>query len=445
MLYKTSNRLGLFYIVQHEEKSIIFSETKKQSLPTLNLLNLITGAKSPLNSMIKNLPQNMDIPVYSQSTNTLFAVGLDSLVYILYAFDFTTGEKIFALDSFERINYMSLGMTDEQLIITGVKDGIQGIWRLNTKSLKIDLVLRKSGVERIQEAIAVKSEHSIYYSITIDRGDIIQLSPNNKENKLPQLNSAAFESYATYANNAEDIYFLSNRTGNNELWFYDASTNQSKQITHLNAAIVVAPVLSHNGKYIAIIYRNKHLNFAILNSQTGEIISNKQVNEFVYPLAWSIDDQFVYASEYLNEKTLHRYHKDTFESKLIKKNSGLIVQENISGKSLITFDFSTNTFIEIDLHTGNYKSVSQAILPLSKLAPGQVMLKNNSVTATQYKNKEMKIYQYPFDGKQKATESNRDYIKKYTHSYSLNKKNGDILVGFVHKKQSTIMRMELKK
>ena len=160
------------------------------------------------------------------------------------------------------------------------------------------MLLRKSGAESIKEAVASSKENTIYYSIASHKLDIIEITPDNKSNSLKNLNSNAKDFNPTFAHNSNDIYFVSNRTGYREIWFFDKEKNSTKQISHIEASLMLSPVISNDNQFIAVVYRKKALKLSILNAKTGAIISSQPLEQGLAPLSWSLDNKYLYLDEH---------------------------------------------------------------------------------------------------------------------------------------------------
>ena len=444
IIYSSDEQLSRLDIVNGVIPSLLFAESSENKLPKLISLNLLNGTNTLLKDKLPNISNMLHFPLYIEERNMLFAVSINSLDPVLHAFDFTSGEESITFSDFEKIYTISRSLDSNSLLITGTISGTQGIWLFDIDTLKTTLVLRKPGAESIQEAIAVKQTNSIYYSIATNKMNIVKLSNDRKVDKLAQLNSNSKDFNAVYAPNSDNIYFVSNRTGYREVWFYDQESEKVKQITNLNAALMLLPVISNDNKFIAVTYRKNGLNLAILDSQTGKIISNKVITDYLIPLSWSFDNESVYLTEYSAKHRLFKLDKKSLTTKIIKNKAGLIAQEMDNGQSLVTFDYKTNTFIKININNNTAHTISDEFPDIKTLSLGQLLIEQNTVIAGYTKKNQLQVIQHPLINDGSTNNTKLEYNSNLTNVYSIHPQNKSILAMSEQKQQSKIMSLKLK-
>jgi hypothetical protein len=441
VIYSSDYQLSQFEIVRSSHPQVIFSEIKNGNPYELKSLDLATSSISPLRNKIKALPKVSTFPIYDNNTDTLFVVGFETLKPTIYAFNFTSGEKLLNHNQFNRINTIATGINDNELVVSGSADNKSGIWLLNTDDLSLDLLLRTAGAETIQEAIALKKTAAIYYSIQSIDTDIIQLSNDKGIDYLTKLNSEALDINASFAPNSKDIYFVSTRSGYRELWFYNGKTEKTRQITHVEASLMLPPLLSQDNRFIALTYQSQTLNLVIIEMSSGIISSRLELNDFVFPLAWSHDNKYIYASELWNDNNLIKFNMSTLEPEHVRKNSGLIAIDSADDNSLITFDYALNKFIKI---------TDNSIIPLTKVipnaksvAPGQVVMKEASVIIAERNDSKLSVYEYPFKSAKDATLQKLNFDDNHSWVFAMDPLNQKILAAKDKKFNSKIMFMKL--
>lgn len=446
IIHSTIHQLSQSEIINTQTPQLVFSEIKKGNPFELLSLDLQTRNITLLKEQIKELPDVSVSPIYSKTANTLFLIGYNVLTPTIYAFNLDSGEKVFSYSNFQRVRTIARGFNDNELVISGTSSETTGIWLLNTETHTLDLLLRKSGVEVIAEAIALKSSNTIYYSIHSTNTDIVELSKDGTVNFLPKLNSSSSDVNAIYARNTNDIYFISTRSNFRDLWFYNSAKETFRQITHVNADSMLRPIVSHDSKSIALVYRKKDLYLIIIDAVTGTIMSRTTLSELVYPINWSLDDRFIYATEIWNENNLIQYNVNTFEKKHIRNNSGVIASESPVDGSLITFDYELNKLISI-AHDGTTTPLTDYLPNTKNIYAGQMLLKDKSViVATQYEEK-VQVYEYPFISQRSTLPSTPsiklNYDNEYSWVYSINPTTRNILAEKKEALNSIIMQMKL--
>jgi DNA-binding winged helix-turn-helix (wHTH) protein len=444
VIYKTPKYIFQIEVVEAEQTLIVFSEQKNNESTDLKSLNLVNGKVSSINKRFTSLPKRKYFPIYSSKKNILYLICYIDEKQSIFAFNFSSGELLFSLESFDWITGFAFGLHSDQLLVSAVKGNVQGLWEINTKTAETKLLLRSSGAETIRQAIANTSTNSIYYVTTIVKGDIEQLSFGTNVEELNQLNSAAVEIDATYAKNNQDIYFVSNRTGYDELWFYNAHQRKTKQLTQLKATSMGKAIPSHDEKHVAIVYKRASYHLAIIGIQSGKIINQIKLEEKRFPLAWSLDDQFLYVSEHLKNINLFKYDKQSLTQSLVKPYTGLFAEEIDNGRSLISFDFKENAFIQIHLQAQTTEVITDHVIDSQYLLPGQVKLNEDSIVIAKTQDKQLKTIEYPLLNKHNRNIQVKSKILGDYWVYGISDNAEKLLISTRKKLHGNIINMKLQ-
>ena len=444
IIYRTENLLHHLEVVQGQQPMVIFSEQQSQETTLLKSLNLFNGQVTGIGERFAPLPKQALRPTYVADADMLYAVGINALKPSVYGFDFSTGEHLFTLDEFDKISSLASGLGKHQLLLTGVKDGTRGIWLVNTTTDQVELLLRTSGAELIHNAIGSKVNDTVYYSTSLVNADIAQLSYQGVSTDLAALNSDALELNATFLENTSTILFVSNRSGYHELWLYDADKRQSRQITQLKSLSMGRPVPSRNGQFVAVVYKSTKLTLAVIDIHSGAVMSSLELPELKFPLAWSEDDQYIYVSEHLSAINLFKYDRKTLSHSLVKHNAGLFALETNPGRSLITFDYQQNAFVELDLRQGTYRPITAKVTDSQYLFPGQVLLRQDSIEIAKTQDKQLTVVNYPRLDSNGETQPPQHLPLGNYWTFSIDANGRHLLVATQKQRRGEIMSMKLK-
>lgn len=370
VLYTSTQQILELSMVSGNSENLFFLEFQNNNLIELKSINLVNGKQQNWRDIIPDLPNKIGHLQYSMKSNTLFIVKYESEKPKIASLDLNTKKISLINDHFSEINRIAV-VSDHSLLVVGILGESEGIWFVDTQK-QPQLVLRSSGSENIVDVQIDVKKSVIFYANAQKNMDVKLVSVNGPEGAaLPELNSSGMEIQAVFANHDKFIYFVSNRTGYQEIWRYDRDSKSLKQITALKALLINWFSLSHGEKNVAVGYRSDNIYLAVIETETGRLQTQVSTPTLRFPLAWSLDNNTIYASEHQTKINLFSYDAKTLTQSLFADNSGLYVKE-LDGKKIVYIDYNRHALVEKNLVTQQEKILHDTIPTLSFLYPGKI-------------------------------------------------------------------------
>lgn len=398
VLYESNSHLMHLRVNNISQKNIFFIEFehyKNGRLTELKSLNLINGDVHSLHEDYPQLPEEVQLPVYSVDGNTLYFVNDNNKKKTIYALSLHSKKLVQLTDEFDLIGHMSLA-NEGQLLVSGTRSATNGIWQLSSVNKSIQLLLPTTSGEEITKANLASQHNEIYYA-TIKRSyDQVLANINSQTfDQLPKLNSDGDEFAAVFSKDDTSIYFVSDRTGSFELWSYEIASGELHQITHLNASMIARPVISPSEKMLAVVYKTNDLTLAVISLPTGKLLSKTAIPHMQHPLSFSQDEQKIYVSERRGQVNVYQYDRESLSSTLVQEKAGLIANASKDNQSVMLMDYQYQGIIKRDLVSGEITPLTNSIKNISHLVPGQLKVVGDTVLAMNIYNSQRQLYQYP--------------------------------------------------
>ena len=359
VLYASNNGIVEAIIRPDQTDEIFFSEADPDK-EDIALFNIRTAKYELLRERYSDLPKHISHPQFSKDGEKLYFVYKFEKVKLM-VLDLSNGKVKTLSEQFEELHSISFNHQQE-LMIAGNINSVPGLWFLNPNGGELKLFLRSVSGEMYVRAAAAPDEHAIYcQTVSLNIDNIIFDMGRDITSELPNLNSTGLDKGAIFSHNEQFIYFVSNRSGFQEIWRYDLAKKTDKQITRIKTPLLEYLSLSHNGQHIAAIYMDKsQWVTGIFSVFTGELLAQKPA-KFI-PLNWSNDDESIYVVDIKNnEKKLLRMNSQTLDITEVQDRAGLYAEEFDDGKSLIFYDFDKNNFVKRNLISGDDKPLTGAI------------------------------------------------------------------------------------
>jgi Tol biopolymer transport system component len=384
-------------LASDDSGNLVFTEYDNNEHVELKSINLRNGKRELLENLYAGLPKKIFLARYSVDSKKLFLLNIEAGKPTLFSLDLNTKKLQKINDSFEDIK--SFSINNEQLLVSGTYKSTQGLWSISS-NIEPTLVLRASGDEQILSAVVDSKTGALYYQNFQTNIDVALIA-NNNINDLTELNSNGNEGNGIFSEDGKSIYFVSNRSGYSEVWCYSVDSNQSTQITDLKALSIIGPIISMDGKRMAVEYRADKIYLGIISLENHKLIVSKSVPAYRFPLAWSHDDKYIYASEHEAQINLFRYDTEKLDVSIVQKKAGLFAQESADGKKLKFIDYERDGLIERDLTSGEETVLSNSIQGLTQLAPGQLRLnaEKTGILAIANNGTQRQLNYYPFANK----------------------------------------------
>jgi hypothetical protein len=372
-------------------------------LNEFKVLNLVSGETYYLHDSFLNLPSEVNYPLYSLDGQSLYFLNSSHETKHIVSLDLNNNQYRTIADQFTSVTHISL-IDEDHLLITGQILTTRGIWLLNINDLSIKSILPSTGGQKIVQSY-FKEEQLYYATYKAPVNLMIADIKNKKTQSLPQMNSDANELFGIYSKDNKTIYFVSSRTGYEELWSYNIDTKKNKQITQLQASSIQKPLLSHKEEYLAVVYKKEKLTFAVISLVTGEPISKAEIPSMKYPLAWSQNDEILYVSEHKGQVNIYQYDRHTLQPTLIQKNAGLFAQQSSDETNLMLIDYKSNGLIKKSLINNDHTLLNNAIANLSLLMPGELEIVGQSIMTVKKEGTKRQLQQYPIVAQKDNDES----------------------------------------
>lgn len=370
ILYSTNTYIYQIMVDDGNPDILVFAQHKTNNSVELKTINLRTGKKENLHDTIPGLPISITRFVFLPHKDTLLVVGVDESILSIDLLNKTL--SVFN-DKFSRVRKIA-AVDKNTILVAGTIGPTQGIWSVSGNN-NPQLILRASGIEDIIDVAFDKKHNAIYYAnFRSDRNVNLITTDKTSADKLPELNSSAFDIFPFFSSDEKTIYFISNRTGYYELWSYDRDTKTVKQISKLSAFYIGTFVISNSGQQLAVGYKTDNNYVGIIDIKTGELHQHVKTSSIRFPLSWSNDDKSIYVSEHNDKINLFKFDIETLTESIVAKNAGLYAQES-NGQTLMYISYSQNGLIERDLGSQNEKVVVATIPDLSSLFPGGFQVK----------------------------------------------------------------------
>jgi DNA-binding winged helix-turn-helix (wHTH) protein len=442
VLYTSVKPILQLSMVGGDSENLFFLEFQNNELIELKSLNLRNGKQQNWRDFVPDLPQKIGQLQYSKKPNTLLILKDEYEKPAIVSLDLTTKKIALISDQFSEVSKITT-VSDHSVLVVGSLGGAEGIWFIDEQTPP-QLVLRASGSEKIVDAQIDVKRNVIFYANLQKNIDVKKVPVHGQAAlSLPELNSSGMDINATFVNNDTFIYFMSNRTGYYDIWGYDMESKSAKQISRLNALSMSWYSLSHDGKKLAIGYRTDDLYLGVVDVETGKLQRHVKTPSHRHPLAWSLDDKTIYASEHQAEINLFNYDAETLKLSLFAEKSGLYVKA-VDEKALIYIDYKRHALVERNLISQQEKILHDTIPELMDLSPGRIKLNKTNdgfYTACQIEWVNKTCF-YSLS----ATNSSPVVVSDtpYWHFFDITEDGEKILAADVKPSSGDIMKMQLR-
>ena len=318
----------------------------------------------------RNLPSQVELPILNEAGNVLFFVGIKSRKPTLYKLALDDNRQTERLNSdFEQIQDIQPGLEQDELLIAGTKGFTHGLWRLELRSGDLTLLSNLSH-RAISDFYYDHTEPAIYLSTKEKRTDLTEISFTAERSALSGLNSTKAEGNGRYQRHNNGVYFASNRSGNYEIYSYDKTNQKVVALTQLAATKIWFYAASGDNNKLAVVYSTDRIYLGVIDISRRELTQAVMLDEIMFPLGWSQDNQYIYVSEHLKNIAIYQYDAESLTVKNHRQDMGLSAVE-ISPSNIIAFDYLSRRFVSYHFDTQKLVPLSGEVNKHMTLAPNK--------------------------------------------------------------------------
>jgi len=300
-------------------------------------------------------------------------------------------KRSFSYSGFDKVNSITQGQREQDLLIAGKIGFTNGIWHLDTITQNLTFLYNVPSND-VTDTFYDFENQQLYLSLQGQRADLLTKSLSGAESQFPYLNSTQVESVAQFQT-SDSLYFASNRTGDYELYHYDLRSQSTRQISNLAANDIWYFAVANDGSQVAVVYSKEQILLGIVDLENGELKRAIVLEELKFPLGWSADNEYVFVSEHLRNIAMYRYKANNLEVVDKKVHLGLTAVE-LSPGEIIAFDYQTEKFVSYDFNTDKLKELSKEVrLPMT-LSPRLARVNTSTALVSYEDDMEKRVYRY---------------------------------------------------
>lgn len=253
----------------------------------------------------------------------------------------------------EDIYVLHLASGEEQRLTYDIIDVIGLTWHPNNKTIvfgaaesgkrnaySVDIEtaeIRRLPVDNFGSPSRMLADGTIYYHLLGSRMELSALHVGGETPSAPfPLTLSNYHYRDPHLNpKSGDIVFVSNRSGNEELWVADPDFRRTRKLTSLETTVRF-PRWSHSGDKIAFVARypeTQHDVLSVLDIHTGQIELVYQFQQVLGRPTWWHDDSRLVVRENGN---LHSFALERGDLQRLTRNGGIFGQSMPSGDLYFT-------------------------------------------------------------------------------------------------------------
>ena len=330
ILHRTPKRL--VKIDLDVASNIIVAEVVSRTSRYLQLFSLATEKELDAIELPYSLVRK---PIFSTDGQSLFFVSTNKTENPkIHRWHLAQKQVMQTVDLFNRV-FGYTEISDERLLVAGRKQGITGVWQVNLQD-NTSTLLTASSIGEFINAVDARGDGSKWISASLQRNVDTYATQNIQ--LLDGINSSMIDMNAVWDSINNRVFYVSNRSGNYELWQTD--TSGTRKLTSLDTNLINRPILSNDKRKIAFmspLKRKSQIHILELNNDAA--INTIELPGEIQLLSWSSDNQFLYYSAYEREN----YH--IFKYSIAERHAEPVL---ISAGFMLYEDAKTGDFYYID-------------------------------------------------------------------------------------------------
>jgi len=288
IIFKSKHRIQTIQL-SGDSKKIALTLSKKNS-PVIALLTIKTGQ---LQFLPTTKSFNNYAPTFTADSSALYYIEKNNGQSKIKHIDLLTQKESIVSNQFSKITSLYL-LSDKSLLIAGQVSSHQSIWRFDVDTKEISQVKSIEANNQAYNLVANKDLQQLFYLSKSSNFDIAAKGLPSAVN-LKSLNSHANDLNSLWSNTNQAIFFVSQRTGQYELWSY--SNNVNKKLTNIFADIIERPILNRDQTKLAFVAQvNNNLHLYIYDLAKQQMTLTQEVEQQSHLLSWSNNDNSIYMS-----------------------------------------------------------------------------------------------------------------------------------------------------
>lgn len=336
-VYKTKNKIRTIKL-SPKGKTLALTTIESQRL-SISLLPLISQQETPL-KLVENA--SYYAATFSKIKPELFYVQQSDAQSTINSYNLETTNSTVISTRFSKITSLHLE-DDNSLLIAGQLDSLYSIWRLNLQKNEVSQAILIPASSHAYELTSNKASQEFFY---LKKSSNINIAAQGltQHIDLKQVNSHANDLNGVWSTSTSTLYFVSQRTGNYELWSH--KNNKNTKLTGVKADSIRRPILNKQQNLLAFVAsQNNQLKLMIYNIDTEHLIVNQNISKEAHLLSWSAEGNYIYmsiASENLYD--IWQFDIDSKQPKKILLSAGLIAKQQ-TNNDLIFADIKSQNLM----------------------------------------------------------------------------------------------------
>ncbi|SFC48113.1 winged helix-turn-helix domain-containing protein [Pseudoalteromonas denitrificans] len=306
-------------------------------------------------------------PIFTRDGKTLvFVRGLagNKSEVIKYDFKHAHTETLFTSKSF--ISHLTLSRTENFLLFSHIQQSRWGLWYtiLNSEQQqkKLSPLLVSSDKSTLRQPVINPINDRVYYMKSRGQRDIIHHDINENTN-MSLVSSTANDYDGQFSNHTDQLAFISNRTGAQEVWLANAKGKDQQRLTTQEFDRIDQIHWSKDDKKLAIqINKDKQNYLFIIDVSSKRTIKKIKLKPYEQIITWSTDNtSFVLGYLSGKEYSLFRLYLVDNSRKRLVKDAGPLALESESGSVLYYYNYKAQALHKLNLVSAQDEIISNNI------------------------------------------------------------------------------------
>lgn len=286
---------------------------------------------------------NIVNPKYSvDATSYYFVAQSNVAASILKKYNPSNGIEINLITNFDRI-YDYLPVSDNKFWLAAKHQGINAFWLYDTTKNKI-LYSQQSPNNRIISNISTDRKFKTFAFKFWHRNydvDVLGVDLDSKK-----FNSSGLDFKGHYSDLTHSIYFVSNRSGNFEIW--QSRKGEVQKLTAINALTMSSPIIDAKGQFMAFTaLKDGETKLFIYNLATQQIISTHTLHTDINLLSWSSKSNYVMYSLFeAGMPQIVKHNIIDHSVNIIARSAGYYAEFFETSNTLVYVDIATQSLVK---------------------------------------------------------------------------------------------------